>query len=42
MANTLVFQYMLHLKRLVTTRIKNYWSGVELYSDSPGVIFTLK
>ena len=38
MANMLAFQDMLHLKLLVTNRLKNYWSRVDLYSVSPGVL----
>ena len=33
---------MFHLNLLVTARLKNYWSRVDLYFVSPGVIVALQ
>ena len=42
MANMLVFQDTFHFKILFTTRLKNYWSSVDLCSVSPEVIITFQ
>ena len=42
MANMPVFYDLLYFKLLVATRLKNYWSRIDLCSVSLGVIITLQ
>ena len=42
MANMPVFYDTLYFKLLLTTRLKNYWSRIELSSYSPRIIITLQ